>query len=437
MCGRPLLARSGGDFSWVAFACVHVSGLLVQRGCWPRWFPRREIQTIQRPRLAVASRGLSPVADRTIPSISPSLARSARPSLNVASNPPISSGDSVGRVAARVALAAHLNFQAIRAILLASATAASLAGLRSSSACTQPDGFFAAPRRICQITAVADDEQAAQHRIARPRDAPRPRLAGGRMVARRSPSQAAKSRPVLKRCGSGVFITRSEAVSGPTPGIAARRRDVSLALCQSRSRRSSAAIRPQSAACSWASSAKSSPANAGMSAPARRSSSRPIPAGPLAAMRPNSAAWPRIALTSCARWRYPPLTLASQHQSRLLIRRFRRHEAHVRPACRLAQRRRVGRIVLAARHIGLGELWRDQPHLVPEPRQRAGPVMRRPACLHRHQGRRQLLEERQHVSPRQLPAQRGSTFRIDPVQLKETLRRIHPNAQSGPRTAPL
>jgi hypothetical protein len=167
-----------------------------------------------------------------------------------------------------------------------------------------------------------------------------------------------------------------------------------------------------------------------MSAPARRSSSRPIPAGPLAAMRPNSAPWPRIALTSCVRWRYPPLTLASQHQSRLLIRRFRRHEAHGRPACRLAQRRRVGRIVLAARHIGLGELWRDQPHLVPEPRQRAGPVMRRPACLHRHQGRRQLLEERQHLSARQLPAQRGSTFRIDPVQLKETLRRIHPNARN-------
>jgi hypothetical protein len=45
----------------------------------------------------------------------------------------------------------------------------------------------------------------------------------------------------------------------------------------------------------------------------------------------------------------PPLSLTRQHQSCLLIRRFRRHEAHVRPACRLAQRRRVGRIVLAAR----------------------------------------------------------------------------------------
>jgi hypothetical protein len=64
------------------------------------------------------------------------------------------------------------------------------------------------------------------------------------------------------------------------------------------------------------------------------------------------------------------------------------------------------------------------------PRCRAGPVMRRPACLHRHQGRRQLLEERQHLSARELPAQRGSIFRIDPVQLKETLRRIHPDARN-------
>jgi hypothetical protein len=66
-----------------------------------------------------------------------------------------------------------------------------------------------------------------------------------------------------------------------------------------------------------------------------------------------------------------PLALARQHQSCLLIGRFRRHEAHLPPACRLAQRRRVGRIVLAARHIGLGEPGRDQPHLVSEPRQLA------------------------------------------------------------------
>src|ERR1700677_5056055 len=103
---------------------------------------------------------------------------------------------------------------------------------------------------------------------------------------------------LARRCGSGVFITGSEAISRPTPGIAVKRR---------------------------------------------------------AATKLNSAPWPRIVFTSCVRWRDPPLALARQHQSRLLIGRLRRHEAHLRPACGLAQRRRVGRIVLAARHIGLSE----------------------------------------------------------------------------------
>jgi hypothetical protein len=125
-----------------------------------------------------------------------------------------------------------------------------------------------------------------------------------------------------------------------------------------------------------------------------------------------------------------PLALARQHQSRLLVRRFRRHEAHLRPACRLAQRRRIGRIVLAARHIGLGELWRDQPHRVSEPTQFTGPMMRRPARLHRHHRRRQPLEEGQRLGARQLAAQRRLFARIDAMKLKETLRRIHPNARN-------
>jgi hypothetical protein len=120
--------------------------------------------------------------------------------------------------------------------------------------------------------------------------------------------------------------------------------------------------------------------------------------------------------TSWVRWRDPPLALARQHQSRLLIRRFRRHEAHVRPACRLAQRRRIGGIVLATRDIGLGKLGRDQPRLMPEPRQLAGPMMRRPARLHRHQSGGQFLEERRRLSARHSPAQRRSFFPITPCR---------------------
>src|SRR3984885_4576113 len=66
---------------------------------------------------------------------------------------PISSGGCDSPAGAYVALA--ISFPAIRAILLASATAASLGALRSNSAVSQPDGLFAAPRRVCQITAAA------------------------------------------------------------------------------------------------------------------------------------------------------------------------------------------------------------------------------------------------------------------------------------------
>ena len=90
---------------------------------------------------------------------------------------------------------------------------------------------------------------------------------------------------------------------------------------------------------------------------------------------------------------HQPLALAHKHQGCLLIDRFRRHEAHMRPACRLAQRRRIGRIVLAARHIRLGKLWRDQPRLVPKPHQLTGPMMGRPARLHRHHRRRQFSKK--------------------------------------------
>lgn len=39
-----------------------------------------------------------------------------------------------------------------------------------------------------------------------------------------SPIQAAKSRPDLNVRGSGVFIIKSDAPTGPTPGISAMRR---------------------------------------------------------------------------------------------------------------------------------------------------------------------------------------------------------------------
>jgi hypothetical protein len=61
-----------------------------------------------------------------------------------------------------------------------------------------------------------------------------------------------------------------------------------------------------------------------------------------------------------------PVTDADQHQGRLLLRRFHRHEAHCRSAHRLAERFSIRRIVLAALDVRFDQLRRDQLHRMPE-----------------------------------------------------------------------
>src|SRR2546430_10055922 len=96
----------------------------------------------------------------------------------------------------------------MRAILLASATAASLGGLRFSSATSQGDGR-PRPRRTCWITAVAP----ATNRLRKTSSPARvilPSLvlpAVGRALGG-SPSQAPEGPPGGEAHGSGRFITR-------------------------------------------------------------------------------------------------------------------------------------------------------------------------------------------------------------------------------------
>src|ERR1700733_10137580 len=139
-----------------AFACVHMSGLLVQ--------PRLLAKMVSAGRRSRQSSG-SGLDRLLLCAVYPPLPiERSRPSLSVSCKvgasgfkqcprAPISSGGCDSPAGAYVALA--ISFPAIRAILLASATAASLGALRSNSAVSQPDGLFAAPRRVCQITAAA------------------------------------------------------------------------------------------------------------------------------------------------------------------------------------------------------------------------------------------------------------------------------------------
>src|SRR6266404_4969265 len=58
------------------------------------------------------------------------------------------------------------------------------------------------------------------------------------------------------------------------------------------------------------------------------------------------------------------------------------------------------------------------------------PVMCRSARLHSDHGRRQLGKKRQHLAAPQLPAQHRPLGGINPMQLKNMLRRIHSNSDN-------
>src|SRR3954470_19716571 len=117
--------------------------------------------------------------------------------------------------------------QTERAILLASAIATSILGLRASMRWIQlPSG--APLRKAARTTVIAP--MISRRRISRwPifEIFPRTCLPPVECCRGTSPSQAAKSRPRLKTSIGGAKVSIARVVIGPTPGIVCRRRVVS------------------------------------------------------------------------------------------------------------------------------------------------------------------------------------------------------------------
>src|SRR5271166_4265266 len=123
-----------------------------------------------------------------------------------------------------------------------------------------------------------------------------------------------------------------------------------------------------------------------------------------------------------------PVSYADQHQGRLLLSRLHRHEAHCRPAHRLAKRFRVRRIVLAALEVRLDQLRRDQLHRMPERLQQSRTMVAGTAGFDRDHRRRKLLEECEHLFASQLLAQNRLLGGVHSVKLENVFRRIHTNS---------
>src|SRR5215472_15736974 len=121
---------------------------------------------------------------------------------------------------------------------------------------------------------------------------------------------------------------------------------------------------------------------------------------------------------------HQPLPATVQQHSSLLVSRLDRHKAHRRAPYRLADRLRIGGIVLVALDVRLHVSRWHQSHLVPKRAQLSRPVVRRRARLQANQTWRQLTEERQNLRTPKLLAQNRRSLCIDPVHLKNMLRQV-------------
>src|SRR6476469_6391010 len=135
-----------------------------------------------------------------------------------------------------------------------------------------------------------------------------------------------------------------------------------------------------------------------------------------------------MAFDSCVQLRISRSRKPTIIRARLLFSSLHRHEAHSRPAHRLAKRLGVGGIVLAALHVWLDQLRRDQLHLMAERPQQPRPIVRRAASLNCNYCWRKILEESHHVLAPQLLAQNRLIGGVYPVKLEKVLRRIHTNS---------
>src|SRR5262249_273813 len=118
---------------------------------------------------------------------------------------------------------------------------------------------------------------------------------------------------------------------------------------------------------------------------------------------------------------HQPLPATVQKHGSLLVRRLDRHKTHRRAPNSLANRFRIGGIVLIALDVRLHVLRRHQPHLVSKRTQLARPVMARRTCFQPDHTARNATEQRQHLPAPQSPTQNCRTLRINAVNLKNML----------------
>src|SRR6185369_724726 len=116
-----------------------------------------------------------------------------------------------------------------------------------------------------------------------------------------------------------------------------------------------------------------------------------------------------------------------QHQHTLLLDTLDRHKSHRWPRDGLADRRRIGRVVLPALHIGFDIGRWHEPRVMPQLCELAGPLMRRCTRFHANAARRQIGEELQNSRSTNTLADDHRAICVNAVNLKHRLRNIDPD----------
>src|SRR5262245_45948524 len=134
---------------------------------------------------------------------------------------------------ALVVLMPCITAQAMRAVLLASATATTRRGRRWRSPITHGSALVAFERSKLALATI--DQKPAQILVAALGYPPRRCLPPVEFCRGTRPSQAANSRPLRKPLGSTTVAAMAVAMIGPMPGTLARRWLTGLLLCQAMS----------------------------------------------------------------------------------------------------------------------------------------------------------------------------------------------------------
>src|SRR6516165_3252863 len=289
----------------------------------------------------------------------------------------------------------------MRAVLLASATATTKLGRRWRSPITHGSALVAFERSKLALAPLIRSRR--KYGLPRLDIPPRRCLPPVEFCRGTRPSQAANSRPLRKPLGSTTVAAMAVAMIGPMPGTLARRWLTGLLLCQ--------AMSCFSIAATAASSADNGDQLADVAQALRRDHAE-------LGQMPAQSVHQTCALA------HQPLPATVQQHGSLLVSRLDRHKAHRRAPNRLADRFRIGGIVLIALDVRLHVLRRHQPHLVAKRAQLPPPVVRRRARLQANQTGRQSTEERQNLRTPKLLAQNRRSLCIDPVHLKNMLRQV-------------